>query len=310
MRKNQVDRNGLKGLYTVFEIRGLNLDRFINTVIKRGIELFDVKKHGNKRLIVTVSYYKSQNFFAIAEELCYNIKKIRDKGKLYPLLQISRAIGLFVGAIIFIVSTFIISDRIFSFSFEGSGSIYKREMQEYLYSKGVVRYAKFSDFELSSLEDGLLADNSHLSFVSCIKKGNRLIINSVISTEKVKTLPIDVYALYSDTDGVVESIKAYRGTAVVGVGDTVKKGQLLVDGYAIVKEETVRINVLATVTLRVSETVCYKSNSDTDKDTAIAFTEELLGEKDYRSITAERKKDGDGYLYVVTAVYGKTIYTE
>ena len=56
--------------------------------------------------------------------------------------------------------------------------------------------------------------------------------------------------------------------------------------------------------------VTDKSNSDTDKDTAIAFTEELLGEKDYRSITAERKKDGDGYLYVVTAVYGKTIYTE
>ena len=298
------------GLFAVYEIRGLNLDRFINAVNKRGVELYDLKKRANNRLIVTVSYYKSQKFFAIAEELCYNIKRIRYKGSLYPLFQLSRTVGLLLGAIIFTVSAFMLGDRIFSFSFEGSGSVYKREMQEYLCSKGVVRYAKFSDFSLGALEDELLADNCHLSFVSCIKKGNRLIINSALSTEKVKTLPTDVYALYSDVDGVVESVKVYRGTAVVRHGESVKKGQLLVDGNVVIKEQTVKINVLATVTLRVSSTVKYRSNSLNDEDKAITFAEEHFGERDYREISAVVEKDGDGYIYVVTAVYLKTVYTE
>lgn len=309
MRENKVGRNGLKDLYTVYEIKGLNLDRFINTAYKRGVELYEVKKYGNKRLIVTVSYYKSQKFFAIAEELCYNIKKIRDKGKTYPLLQLSRSIGLFLGAIIFIVTSCVLNDLIFSFSYLGSGSLYKREIEEYLYSVGVKQYSRFSDITLSELEDGILADNPHLSFVSCIKKGNRLIINSALSAEKVKTLPTDVYRLCSDSNGVVESVKVYRGTALVKVGDEVKVGQVLVDGYATVKEETVKINVLATVTLRVSETILYRSNLPNEEEKAIIFCEELLGERDYRTFLVDVKEDGDGYLYDVTVVYGKIICT-
>ena len=56
MRKNQVDRKGLKLIYTTYEIKGLNLDRLINVVEKRGITLYDVKKTSNKRLVLSVNF--------------------------------------------------------------------------------------------------------------------------------------------------------------------------------------------------------------------------------------------------------------
>ena len=69
--------NSVKRTYC---IKGLNLDNFLNTVRLRGIDLFDVKKTARNRILVSVNLASSEKFFAIAKELCYNIKKVRDKG--------------------------------------------------------------------------------------------------------------------------------------------------------------------------------------------------------------------------------------
>ena len=75
MRKNNFNAKVLERYYySVFEIKGLNLDRLIETLKKRGITLYNVKKKANNRLIVTISAIDSQKLFAISKELCYNIK--------------------------------------------------------------------------------------------------------------------------------------------------------------------------------------------------------------------------------------------
>ena len=49
MRKDTVGRKTINGaLYTVYEVKGLNLDRLINACKKRGIDLYDIKKYSNK----------------------------------------------------------------------------------------------------------------------------------------------------------------------------------------------------------------------------------------------------------------------
>ena len=69
------DRACLGGVKTTYKITGLNLDRLIDFAKKRGITLYNAKKFGNKRLIVSVSLKESKKFFAITKELCYNIKQ-------------------------------------------------------------------------------------------------------------------------------------------------------------------------------------------------------------------------------------------
>ena len=309
MRENKGARKGLENLKVVYEIRGLNLDRFINTAKNRGIELYDIKKTGNKRMIVSVSFHKSQKFFAFAKELCYNIKKLRVKGLLYPLYSLYRSFGLIIGAVIFAFISVVSSDTLLSFTFTGSGSLYHREIEAYLYGVGVKPFARFSDFDLELLEDGILKDNPYLSFAGLRKSGNRLVINTQLSKDKVETLNGSVYATYSDCDGIIESIKVYRGTALVGVGDTVKKGQLLVDGYTTVKEQTVKINVLATVTVKTCEEVIYRSDKDGEEEKAVIFAEQGLLDKSVVETSVEKKQDGGGFIYIVKAYYYRVIYS-
>ena len=252
MRENSFGGKGVKNVYVVYEVKGLNLDALINVAKKRGVDLYDVKKISNKRLIVSVSFAKSEIFFAIAKELCYNIKKLREKGKGYPLLALGRSFGLIIGAVLFCCLIFFANDLLFAFDFCGSGSVYKKQVKQYLSDNGVKEMARFSSMDLKRLEDGILADNKNLSFVSLVKRGNTLVIELVVAEEEVQKLNGNVYQMTADEDGVIEEIKVYRGTAQVDVGDKVYAGDVLVDGYAVIKEQTVKINVLATVKLKVA----------------------------------------------------------
>jgi len=308
VRANSCDRKGFIGVYADYEIKGLNLDRFINTVKKRGITLYNVKKQSNKCVYITVSYQDDPKFFAIGKELCYNIKKIREKGKGYFLLKLVRSIGLVFGAIIFVCLAMLANDTVFSVEFSGSGSIYKHDVEQYMYEQGVKPMARFSSFNLEVIEDGILAQNPHLSFVSCIKHGSKINVNLVLATDKVETLSGKVYKMYAPLDGQIESIKVYRGTAIKGVGETVKKGDIIVDGYAMVKDQKVELNVLACVCMKVPKTFIYSSESDNDQENAQLFALGQLEDKEIISCSVQKTKDGEKYIYQVTAYYRMVIY--
>ena len=307
MRQNKSDRASIDGVKVTYEVRGLNLDRLINFAKKKGFTLYDVKKYGNKRLIVSVSLKESKNFFAITKELCYNIKKVRENGVYYPLLKLSRSLGVVIGAIIITLTAIYLDGVILSVSYFGSGSIYHREVEEYLKSRGVTKYALFSDFSLSALEDEILSANERLSFVSCKKVGSRLQVELALSKEPVQKLNSNIYSLCSDCVGVVEDIKIYRGTALVQKGQTVEKGQVLVDGYTEIKDQKVPTFILASVVLSCEKITEYHSNSDDDKENALIFAAEELGDATIIDQLVFKRKVGEEYAYTVVTKYKKII---
>ena len=307
MWKNKGDRKGLNGVYTTYLVKGLNLDTLINHAGRKGINLYDVKKTSAKTMLVSVNLKERQKFFAIAKEMCYNIKKVKDGGRTYPLYALFTQAGLIVGAIAFTILAFLADDFIFSVNYSGSGSVYQREVSKYLEQSGVKRFTRFSDIDLSVLEDAILKDNPHLSFASCKKSGNRLEIELVMSKDKVNVLDGKVSALYSDATGVVESLMVYRGTPMVSVGDLVQNGQLLVDGFVLVKEQKVFTGVLCAINLIVEENFCYYSVKSGEENNFLIFAEESLKDKEIISSKVTAKKEGEQFVYNVSLKYRRTI---
>ncbi len=302
MRKNKVCRTNL-ALNCTFKVQGLNLDRFINYVKKQGITIYNAKKSGNKVLIVTVSFNQSQKFFAIAKEMCYNIKKLNDGGRALPLLNLYRMLGIFIGCVLITLTAIFCDDLLLGVSFTGSGSLYKREVSEYLQQKGITTFTRFSSFSTQRLEDEILASNPRLSFVSCKKAGSRLIIELELSKDKVNTLNGNEYCLISDVNGVIENLKVYRGTATFSVGDYVNEGDLIVDGYALIKEQTVKQNVIAWVSVICQSEFIYTFDTDTEKEKALMFAEQQLLDKEIVDQTVAVNKNGEKYDYIVKLSY-------
>ena len=290
----------VKGVKVVYSISGLNLDSFINLLKNRKITLYDLKKVDNKHLIVTVSLFDSKKLFAFAKEMCYNIKKVKEKGAGYPLLFALRNIGLVVGCLIFMVSTVVLSDVVYQISFSGTGSVCKREVLEYLDGVGIKEGSRFSQIDYQKLEDQILAQYKNLSFVSIEKHGNTLKVDLALSNEQVARLNGQIYSLYSPEDGVVESIKVYRGTPLIKVGDKVDKGTLLVDGYMIIKEKTVKINVLASISIIKEQKFIHIDKDGDAEQRAILLAEAHFADSEIVSISVEKHEKEQQFIYEVS----------
>jgi len=290
----------VKGVKVVYSIKGLNLDNFINLLKNRNITLFDLKKVSNKQLIVTVSLFDSKKLFAFAKEMCYNIEKVKEKGLGYPLLLALRSTGLVVGCLVFIITTTLLSDVVYQISFSGTGSVCKREVYEYLDSVGVKEGSRFSQIDYQKLEDQILAENNNLSFVSLEKHGNTLMVDLALANSQVDRLNSQIYSLYSTVDGVVESLKVYRGTPLVKVGDKVENGALLVDGYMVIKEKTVKINVLASVSVINEQKFIYIDELDNAEDKAILLAEAHFSDSQIVSLSVEKYAKDKEFIYEVS----------
>ena len=309
MWKNQKGGKGLIDLKHTYRVDGLNLDRFINSMKNKGITLYNVKKVGNKRLFVSVSYQQSKKFFANAKELCYNIKKIKEKGLLTPLVKLWKSVGVLVGLIVFCLSAFFFNDFIYEIAFTGSGSVCKREVLSYLNGVGVKEFQRFSNFDFERIEDGVLSDNKNLSFVSIEKHGNVLVVDLALATDKVDRLNGNVYSLVSSVCGVIEKINVYRGTALVKKGDYVKEGDLLVDGYMTIKEQTVKINILASLSIIAEEEFVYSSGMDNEEEKAELLARANLTDKEIVSSFTTKQQEKDSFIYKTIVKYRYLIYT-
>lgn len=308
MRKNKIVGKNL-GFYSTYKITGLNLDNLVNILKNKGVYLKDIVKRDRKTLIVSVSYQEREKFFAITRDLCYNIKKVGERGKYRLALKMAHNFGLILGAVIFAVCSFVADDFIFSIDYAGSGSVYSREIGTLLEGENVKPFSRFSAIDLPALSDKILARTDKVSFAECLKVGNRLKINLVLSEKPTRTLFGDKETLCSDIDGVIEYLKVYRGTALKNVGDRVMAGETILGGFAVVKETTVKVGIIATVSVMGEFNYVYESERDGEESLAAIFAETALGEREIISSETVKTARGENlYEYKVKIIYRKIFY--
>ena len=308
MRKNTKRGKNFLDVKNTYLVQGLNLDRLLLVAKNKGITLYNIKKITNKRMIVSLSIKESQNFFAITKELCYNIKKVKENGKALPLLMLWRRVGIVVGAIIFSVACYVYNDFIYGFSFSGSGSAIEKEVLSYLNGAGIKKFSRFSDIDISRLEDQILAHSPNLSFVGITKKGNVLCFDLALAENNTDILKGNVYALNSEVSGTVEKIKVYRGTAVVSQGDYVNSGELLVEGYMTIKDQKVKINVIASVTIIASKQFTFTDSESGKEQQAMLIAKAMSEGLDVVSSEVTCTKEKDVFVYITTINYRHITY--
>ena len=307
MRKNSSFRADLD-LYAYFEITGLNQDRLLNLLAKKDVKLYEIRKFSNKKMRLAIKMHEIEKFFAITRNLCYNIKRVKSGGKFYPVYRLSKRIGLTLGAIFFTVWLYFSSGFIYSVEYVGTGAVIKSEVTALLQSKGIGKYSKFSSIDLAVLSDEILAFSNKLSFAKCKKSGNRLIIELVLAQTNEKESLGKTSAIYSNVNGVIEDIKVYRGTAQKGIGDAVSLGELLVGGYAQIKDKTVEVSPIAYVSIICQKKERYESTSPNDFALAEEFARTMNADLDITTCAVDVIENNGVFVYEVTVSFRHQIY--
>ena len=291
----------MKNLYYRYQIDGLNLDRLLNLLAKKGIKVYKVQKKGIKTMFLSIPANENENFFAYLNYLCYNVKKVGEYGAMRPIACLSKRIGLLVGAIIFVASCYLTAPVVLAVDYVGTGAQHYLVAQTVLEENGV-KPLSYCDLSVSKLADRILERTDLFSFVSVKKVGARIKVNLVKAQTGCEIASKTAENLYSTANGVIERIKVYRGTAEVSVGDSVTQGQILVGGYNIVGEQTLKTFVVSEVWIIAQKTFEFVLENDSEPLAKLFALEQMNGEAVTQTLV-EQTSQGDKKKYTVTVSY-------
>lgn len=301
MRENKVDRKSLR-VYSRYKVIGRNIGSLLNILHANGIYLEKVKQYDEKKVCFSIKNVDDEKFFAITEDLCYTVKKINTYGLHYPFIFLKKNIGVVVGMVLFLAICLFFSDKVFEIRYFGSGSVYQSEVEAQLEEIGIKKFSDFSDFDFKTVENKILSDNENLLFVSLEKKGNVLSVNLIEKKKNTDTKNKPLSVLYAKDSGIIESVKTYRGTARVKEGDSVKKGDVLIDGVFILNEQTVNVNIIAEISMICEYDFEFVSDKEADENIAVIFAKENFN-KEITDFKTTCKKTNGEYIYCVTLYY-------
>ena len=213
------------------DIKGYNLDRFLDEIMSFGIVPRKMKRVGHDELIIEITDKEYKNLLVKKCASCYNINVVNSRSKFTSLIESAKRCGLIAGLLValFIISTSlnIISDITINVDGDNSNNIEIQTRQ--ILKDHNIEVGKQFDVSYKDLENLLLSKLESSARVLVKRSGGQLTIDITELVEKPETEHQDIVANF---DGKITEIKHSSGILRVNIGEGVVKGQTLIEsGY-------------------------------------------------------------------------------
>ena len=164
------------------------------------------------------------------------VLKIKDSGFLNFLKKYKFRFGLFVGLLVFLLANLISSFFVWDVEIIGNALVTDEQIFKICDENGLHFGGFIFKINERDIEHKIKEKYSQISWISLNRIAGKYIIE--VSESKKKPNIVDWHGpcdVISQFDGEILYIEAYSGLPLVGVGDFVKKGQILVTGVQAVE---------------------------------------------------------------------------
>lgn len=108
----------------------------------------------------------------------------------------------------------------------------KEEILEFIQNEGISVGKYKNRIDLQALINKIRIAREDVAWVGMEIKGTNLIVDVVKADEKPEIIDENEYCnIIASKDGIITKVEAQNGTPIVNAGDTVKKGDVLVQGW-------------------------------------------------------------------------------
>ena len=215
--------------YLQVEAEGNHLEKLLNLALVNGIYLWDVKRLSKEK----ISFFVSNRGYRMMEEYAKKTQSsisVRSRKGAEVLWKSTKRRSVFLASFfIFIGLVLTLSSFIWTVEIEGGEFIDQKQITQKLasYGLGVGRIRK--NFDLSKISNQLIQDFDEILWANAEISGTRLLITLVPRTKAPELIPKDVPTnIVAKKDGIIKEITAENGDAMVRIGDTVVKDQILI----------------------------------------------------------------------------------
>ncbi len=218
--------------------RGTFCERILNIAKENGIFIRDIISEDENTIVFSVSYRAAQllSNLNLPKDLSFEIVSTRGLKSIWSSPR-KRNLLLFAPMIVFLL-LFLSTQIIWHVNIVGATG----EKEEYLLCElkklGVKRGAFKFTINQSDVKNTMLIQNPDLLWLWVDIRGSSAIVKYVDRTPSPEIFDEDsFYNIYSTRDAVITRLIPTNGNAVVNVGDTVLKGQILIEGSMALDEE-------------------------------------------------------------------------
>ena len=218
--------------YLRISIEGYYIERFINICKKQNITIWNLKRNKNTMLFFNVRIKEFKEVCKIVKQLNCKLK-IRNKKGLPFLMYKYKKRKTF--AILLIIVVFIIG---LSSMYVWNVDIIEENNQELpnirqdIEEAGIKLGTLKSKINSKEIINKIRLKRNDVAWMGIEKKGTNIIVKLVKADQKPEIVDTNEYCnIVSDKTGVITKINAQNGTANVKVGDTINKGDILINGW-------------------------------------------------------------------------------
>lgn len=254
----------IKNAYVEYKLEGLNFNKFLTKIRGQNIKILSLKKLDYNIYIIKILKKDTVLFESIVKNYHYKFVILKTSKTINILSKIKSNLALFLCAVILIFGVVITNNIVLKIEVYGLETLTPMQIEQVLATNSIEKGKFKNNYNLNQIE--LLLKNSldQVSLVSCVVRGNTLLINI---NEKIDNSAFegDFQAIVAPYDMVIKDIRLKSGTCVVEKGSTVKKGQEIVLPYIEYKDGT-KLSVMAQAEIdayiEISNTLYYMENHE------------------------------------------------
>jgi similar to stage IV sporulation protein len=214
--------------YLVITVKGEAVEKFINMAVREGIDLWDIGMQEQKA-VLKVGVDSFFDLRPLAKKTGCRLRIERKKGLPFFYSSFMRRRGLVLGLALFVAALYFLSSLVLFVSVEGAPTVGEDRVRELVSDLGARPGTLKSRLDTEHVASELLLREPRLSWVYLRFQGTVLVIEVV---EKIQAPPEHTGPanLVAAKDGLVTEVLVVMGEPRVKPGDTVSRGQILIEG--------------------------------------------------------------------------------
>ncbi|MCU9811414.1 sporulation protein YqfD [Paraclostridium sp. AKS81] len=220
----------IRGYYVV-TIEGINTEKFLNTLIRNKVNVYDVKRISNTKIELKVDRKSIRALKSIYRGSKFEVKIKQKTGLPFLARRIYRYKGMWICAMlsfVLLMSTSLFVTDVYIKAPEGIDKVLVRKELEKagvrpgVYKKGIDR---------KEVRDQIMGEFGDIAYVSINVKGTNIFVTITKKDESLQEKKETNYCnIIAKKNGIIEKVIPRSGKQVANVGDIVRRGDVLVSG--------------------------------------------------------------------------------
>ncbi len=212
-------------------LTGVNLNRVYSECKKQNIDLYNIDRIDYKNIEFDIDIKNKSILKGIAKGQRYEYKEKNNYGAVKFINFLKYRFGILIGIVFFVLINIISSFFVWNIQIIGNETVSKDDILGILESQKISVGKPIRSLNLENIENEITNNIEEISLCSVIKKGTTIIVNvkeKISNGYQSDTNSCDIVAPENLT--IVE-LNVVNGTAQKKVGDSVKKGEVIVGGF-------------------------------------------------------------------------------